>query len=100
MTSAIAQTAQLPDDLARNVRRITLLGDDAQVEFHPQAQTWLENRLQAARPGTREQCHEWMTILLHGINASESGSDARERAIWMMCHDLPGFVWRQKTIKD
>lgn len=91
----------LPSDLAKQVRRIVHLGSDAMIDFFDDAAFWLKSRRELAAPGNRTQCHAWMTMLVQGINGvTETAAVGREAAIWAMCHDLPGFVWCQKTVND
>lgn len=97
----IGSPEAIPGDLGKQVRRIVILGAEASIDFSEDAAEWLARRKALAAPGSREQCHAWMAVLVQGVNGvTESGALGREAAIWAMCHDLPAFVWCQKTVNE
>jgi hypothetical protein len=107
MTGITRLPLKLPPQLADQVATLArppnpeFAGFPALKPIHdPAAGEWLRRKRELITQAVREDCHDWLLMLSHGINGVAEGVlERREFAIWSMCCDLPGLVWCEETMR-
>lgn len=107
MSNIVRITRAMPPKLADQVKRLNRHPDPAFADFpapdiahDPEAAEWLRRKRELVRQASREDCHDWLVLLSHGINGvAEDLLERRELAIWSMCRDLPDLVWCEETMQ-